>query len=85
MALLGRFLGVNIASRLLATALIVGESALPIYLVFDHRLKKLGRQLFDTTLLLKLGRAAPAGSTQHGGEEGVGGGSPLAECTGFRV
>lgn len=65
-AVLGRLLGVNWFTKLITTLLLVGESALPIYLIFDHRLKKLGKQLFDRTLQIKLGTAAaPAGATSH--------------------
>lgn len=65
MAILGRLLGVNWFSKLITSFLLIGESAIPIYVIFDRRLKKLGKQLFDRTLQLKLGRAAPAGSTSH--------------------
>lgn len=61
MALLGRFLGVNLFSKAVASLLLLGEAAVPIYLIFQHRLEKLGRQLFDTTLQMKLGNVA-AGS-----------------------
>jgi hypothetical protein len=61
MAVIGRLLGVNWFSKLITSLLLIGESAIPIYLVFDRRLKKLGQQLFDRTLQLRLGRAAPAG------------------------
>lgn len=63
MAVLGRLLGVHWFSKFIASLLLLGESALPIYVIFDHRLKKLGRQLFDRTVQLKLGRAVPAGSS----------------------
>jgi hypothetical protein len=48
----------------------VGESAIPIYIIFDRRLKKLGRQLFDRTLQIKLGVAglAPSGGMAEGPE-----------------
>jgi hypothetical protein len=63
MAVLGRLLGVHFFSKFITSLLLLGESALPIYVIFDHRLKKLGRQLFDRTVALKLGRAVPAGSS----------------------
>lgn len=63
MAVLGRLLGVHWFSKFIASLLLLGESALPIYVIFDHRLKKLGRQLFDRTVQLKLGHAVPAGSS----------------------
>jgi hypothetical protein len=62
MAIIGRLLGVNWFSKLMTAVLLIGESAFPIYVMFHRRLKKLGKQLFDRTLQLKLGRAAaPAG------------------------
>lgn len=67
MRFLGWLLGISWFTKFTATILLMFESALPIALIFKRRLKKLGKQLFDRTLQIKLGAAAPMGSTSHEG------------------
>jgi hypothetical protein len=65
MAVLSHLLGTGLLCQLAVSVLLLAESALPIVLFFQHRLDRLAAKLFDTTLQLKLGKAAtaPAGGS----------------------
>jgi hypothetical protein len=59
LALVARVCGLNWFAKLVTTLLLLSESALPVYAVFDHRFKRMQQQLFVATLRLKGVQVAP--------------------------
>lgn len=53
LAMLARLFGVNLFTRLVTLLVLLSESALPVYLLFEHRFKRMQQQLFRATLQLK--------------------------------
>jgi hypothetical protein len=54
-----KLFGINFFSKLVTLLLLLTESALPVYAVFDHRFKRMQRQLFVATLQLKGVQVSP--------------------------
>jgi hypothetical protein len=59
LALVAKLFGINFFSKLVTLLLLLAESALPVYAVFDHRFKRMQRQLFVATLQLKGVQVSP--------------------------
>jgi hypothetical protein len=59
LALVARVFGMNFFAKLVTLLLLLTESALPVYAVFDHRFRRMQQQLFVATLQLKGVQVAP--------------------------
>lgn len=59
LALVARVFGLNLFAKLVTLLLLLTESALPVYAVFDHRFRRMQRQLFTATLRMKGVQVAP--------------------------
>jgi hypothetical protein len=59
LALVARLFGLNWFAKLVTLVLLLTESALPVYAVFDHRFKRMQQQLFVATLQLKGVQVSP--------------------------